>query len=98
MNNITPPLSPNAPIALSKIAWTTTPATYDVAANGPGGSASPANGRCCRWASCTTAGTLNYTTWDNVAGAIAMVAGFLYHCPAAALVNTSTAQGVTIYW
>lgn len=83
---------------ISKVAWTTTPALYDVAVNGPGGNAAPYNGRCCRWVSCTTAGNLDYTTWDGTAGKIAMIAGFLYPCPAATLVATSTAQGVTVFW
>lgn len=84
---------------ISKIAWTTTPALYNCATNGPGGQAAPVNGSCCRWVSCTTAGNINYTTWDGTdTGSIAAIAGFLYPCPAATLLASSTAQGVTVFW
>ena len=99
MDNIRCASQLSAQPQISKVAWTTTPADYNVVTNGPGGSAAPVNGRCCRWVSCVTAGTLNYTTWDGTAGSIEMVAGFLYPCPAKTLVAASTtAQKVTVFW
>jgi len=98
MDNVRCPRGINEPPVLSKIAWTTTPANYDVVANSPGGQAAPVSGGCCKQVSAGVAGTVNYTSWDGTSGAVYVSPGGVYPCPAKALLSTSTATNVTVFW
>lgn len=85
-------------------AWTTTPANYDILANDPGklraiGLGMPSEGRPCRWITCGVAGTIVVTRIDGVNVTLdATQVGQTFYVQAIALVNTSTAQKVSVYW
>ena len=87
-----------------RTAWTTTPANYDIAASDPGklnepGLANPSEGRPSRRIVVGTAGTLVYTGLDNQNVTLpSTVAGQIWDIQAIALVSTSTAQNVVVFW
>lgn len=87
-----------------RVAWTTTPVNYDIAASDPGkmnepGLATPNEGRPCRRIVIGTAGTLVYTGLDGVSVTLpSTVAGQVWDVQALTLVSTSTAQGVVVFW
>lgn len=78
---------------LAKQAWTTTPAFYDIVANGPGGMYP------CRRIVVQTAGTLSYKDLNGTPqGPLTCFAGEVLDLEATTLEASSTAQGVKVYW
>jgi hypothetical protein len=87
----------NKPSSWFRQAWTTTPADYNILANGPGYSAG-INGTLCKKIHIVTAGTLVITDRWGTAVTLTCAAGEDLFIEAASLASTSTAQGVKIYW
>jgi hypothetical protein len=87
----------NKPSSWFRQAWTTTPADYNILANGPAYSAG-LNGTLCKKIHVITAGTLVIT--DRHGTAVTLTCGANEDLPieAASLASTSTAQGVKVYW
>lgn len=78
-------------------AWTTTPAAYDIIANGPEYIANQ-QGRMCKYIYVVTAGTLVYTDqWGNDQ-TVTCGANERVDIECIALKATSTAQGVKVFW
>ena len=85
------------PSPWARQAWTTTPADYNILANGPEYVAGYQGTMCCR-IYVVTAGTLVYTDrWGNDQ-TITCGANELLPLECQALKGTSTAQGVKVYW
>jgi hypothetical protein len=82
-----------------KSAWTTTPADYDIIANGPEYTAGY-SGRMCKRIYAGKAGTLVITPIEGATAnrTIIVAAGTWVDVEAIALGAASTAQDVSIYW
>lgn len=90
---------------LARVAWTATPADYDIAANDPGkgaepGLANPSEGRPSRWVYIGTSGNLSFVGLDGVTvSAMPVIAGIKYEIQMIKLLAAaSTALGVTVVW
>ena len=89
---------------VARVAWTAAPANYDIVASDPlklnvPGLAAPSEGRPCRRLVVGVAGTLVYTGLDGVNVTLpSTVGGQTWDVQAIALVNTSTAQQVVVFW
>jgi hypothetical protein len=89
---------------VARVAWTSTPVLYDIAASDPfkgnlPGLAAPSEGRPCRRIIVLTAGTLVLTGLDGVDVTLpSLPAGFVLDVQAIALKAASTAQGVVVVW
>jgi hypothetical protein len=89
---------------VARVAWTTTPALFDIGANDPfkgnlPGLAAPSEGRPCRRLVVITSGTLVYTGMDGVdVTTPTLPAGFIFDIQATALKAASTAQNVIVVW
>lgn len=87
----------------ARVAWTTTPANYDIGANDPfrlsePGLANPSEGRPCRRIKCQGAGNLVYTGLDGVNVTLPVLAGDTIDVQATNLLATSTATNVIVFW
>jgi hypothetical protein len=88
----------------ARLAWGAAPANYDIAASDPGklnepGLAAPGEGRPCRRIIAGVAGTVVYTGLDGVNVTLPSTGnGQVWDVQAIALVNTSTAQQVVVFW
>lgn len=97
MNIRTSAANLNHPSEWVRQAWTTTPADYNILANGPEYVAN-FQGQMCKRIYVVTAGTLVYTDrWGNDQ-TITCGANERLDIACKALKSTSTAQGVKIYW
>lgn len=79
-------------------AWTTTPASYDILANGPGNPLVQNFGYPCRWITVSTGGTLVYTDTSGNLVTLTADTGERLELEAVSLSGTSTAQGVKVFW
>ncbi len=77
---------------VARVAWTTTPAAYDIQAQDPTG-----DKRCCRRVHIFTAGTLVYTGADDVSVTVPSGATVL-DIAMKSLSASSTAQNVLVVW
>lgn len=89
--------------AATRVAWTDTPADYDIAASDPlkGKLYGIQEGRPCRRLIAGVPGTIVYTGLDGTdvtLPAIADVNGFVWDVQALALKDTSTATNVVVQW
>lgn len=77
---------------IPRVAWTSTPANYDIRASDPTG-----EGRCCRRIVVGTSGTVVIT--DPTGTSVTLPAGLtVWDVQAATLTNASTAQNVVVIW
>jgi hypothetical protein len=89
---------------VARVAWTTVPAQYDIAASDPlklnlPGLATPNEGRPCRRLVAGVAGTIVYTGLDGVDVTLpSTVNGQVWDLQALVLKATSTAQQVVVFW
>ncbi|MEI9950798.1 MAG: hypothetical protein WDO74_17915 [Pseudomonadota bacterium] len=89
---------------VARVAWTTSPALYDIIASDPykgnlPGLAAPSEGRPCRRIIVLTSGTLVFTGLDGVdVTTPSLPSGFVLDVQATALKAASTAQNVLVIW
>lgn len=87
----------------ARVAWTTVPVNYDIAASDPfkgaePGLATPGEGRPCRRVKVNGAGNLVYTGLDGVSVTLPCLAGDTWDIQMTNLSNTSTATNVVVMW
>jgi hypothetical protein len=79
-------------------AWTATPVDVNLITAGPGGTGGQQIGYFCRRISVQTAGTLVLTRPDGAVITLTCYGGEVLDVEASFISNTSTAQGVKVFW